>query len=86
MANTYSANVAVVDTTGYVAPAGTIIGIKYIAGTSSSATLKSDGTSGGTVIWQDSGATGYDRVKIRDRDGFYVTLGGTGAKLYIYYE
>lgn len=85
MANAYSSNVAVVDTTGYVAPSGKIIGLKYIAGTGSSATLKSNGSSSGTVIWQDSGATGYDCVQISDRNGFYVTLGGTGAKLYIYY-
>ena len=86
MANAFSANVQVIDTDGSVAPAGKIIGIKYIAGTGSSATIKSNGVTGGTVIWEDNGATGFDAVCLRDNKGFYINLGGTGAKLYLYYE
>lgn len=85
MANAYSANVVFVDTDATALPyAKRICGIKYIGNASGTLTIKSNGATGGKVIWEESGATNvYNQVEIVDTLGVFVNL-TNGAKVYLY--
>jgi hypothetical protein len=86
MANTRARNVVIVDTTGAISGNLTICGIKYVPlGTTPSATIK-EASSSGTVLWEDSGSTNVwnPECEIKCPEGIYVTLAGTGTKVYLY--
>jgi hypothetical protein len=85
MANGYSANVIFVDTDAAFVYAKNIQSIKYIGNANGTASLKSGGTSSGTVIWEESGSSNVinSDLDIRDPNGVYVTL-TNGAKVYLY--
>jgi hypothetical protein len=85
MANAQKSNVLIVDTSAQFAGTYYIKAIKYVgAGTTPTATIKADSTSG-TVVWEDAAVTTtFNQVCINIKDGMYVTLAGTGTKLYIY--
>jgi hypothetical protein len=90
MANARKANVWVVDTTGPIADAKHVCGVKLVAGADAATlTLKSDASTGGTVIFQiaaGASAETYNQVQIKDLSGLYATLTGTSPKAYIFLE
>lgn len=86
MANASKCNVRIFDTTGGILENCQIEAIKYVPGTGTpTASIKSDGVVGGTVLWNTAATTEQnDLVCIKSREGIYVTLGGTGTLLYVY--
>lgn len=87
MANVRKETVWVVDTTGQLS-AGVmrVCGVKLV-GSSSTLTLKCDG-SGGTTLYSiatGSAAEVFDQVEFKSASGLYATITGSGTA-YIYLE
>jgi hypothetical protein len=87
MANARVGNVLVCDTSGAIAGNQRICGIRWLpAGTTPSVSIKK-GSSSGTVMYENANESAeFNEVELRANDGIYVTLAGTGAKVYIYLE
>lgn len=90
MSNYRAQNVLVVDTSAAFTYAGRIESVKLIGGSgASTVTIKADDTSG-AVVYQARAAIGVDNydhdICLQVDNGFYVTMGGTGAIAYIYLE
>jgi hypothetical protein len=61
-----------------------VCGIKYIAGTTSSFTLKAGSTSGNELYFVDGDADVFEEVHFRESGTVHVDMAGTGGELYIY--
>lgn len=85
MANYRKGSVIFVDTSAAFAEVLEIKSIKYIGNTSGTASLKSEASSGGSVVWEESGTANVFNgdVGLKDRAGFYVTVTNS-AKVYLY--
>jgi hypothetical protein len=84
MANYRSANVIFIDTSAAFTDYKKIVGVKYIGNASGTASIKSNGSSSGDILWEESGASNvFNQVEIRDSRGVYVTVTNS-AKVYLY--
>lgn len=90
MSNVRSQNVWIIDTSEQINGSFKICNIKLIGGSgASTVTIKADSTSG-AVVYQARAAINTDNydhdVDLEVKNGMYVTMGGTGAKAYLYLE
>lgn len=87
MANYQSANVIHVDTDNYQYSGPiTITGVKFIAGTSSSITIRGNAASDGPILYYvDGSADIFEDVQIRDSKGIWVDVVADG-QAYIYLQ
>jgi hypothetical protein len=86
MGNTRAGNVHRIDTTAGFTDPVTIVAIKYVGTTGSSAIVKA-GDSSGNTVYENALTTNQlcEPVKIRSNKGFHVTV-ASGAILYVYLE
>lgn len=61
-----------------------VCGIKYIAGSGSSFTLKAGNTSGNELYFVDGSADVFEDVQFKEAELIWVDMAGTGGELYIY--
>jgi hypothetical protein len=61
-----------------------VCGIKYVAGTTSSFTLKAGSTSGVVLYFVDGASDVFEQVHFREQGLIFVSMAGTGGELYIY--
>lgn len=90
MSNARAQNVWVIDTTGQISGSYCIDNIKLIGGSGAATlTIKADDTNG-AVVYQARAAISTDNydhdIELELKNGFYVTISGTGAKAYLYLD
>jgi hypothetical protein len=61
-----------------------VCGIKYIAGTTSSFTIKADSSSGNDLYFVDGAADAFEEVHFRHSGTLHIDMAGTGGELYLY--
>ncbi len=61
-----------------------VCGIKYIAGSSSSFTIKAATTSGNEHYFVDGANDVFEQVQFRESGLLWIDMAGTGGELYIY--
>jgi hypothetical protein len=91
MANSFAANVWIVDTDGAF-PMGNnarVCGVRLMGGTAASTLVLKKGSSSGAVLLEMEAAIDtnvYEQVEINTNGGLYADIGGAGAKAYIYFK
>jgi hypothetical protein len=61
-----------------------VCGIKYVAGSSSSFTIRAGSTSGNDIYFVDGANDIFEQVHFRESGSLWIDMGGTGGELYIY--
>lgn len=87
MANIQKENVIRIDTDNYTHPGPLIIkSVKYMPGTSAS--IKADASSSGTVLWETAQTVEFldADLDIKAQTGIHVDIAGANAVLYLYIE
>ena len=61
-----------------------VCGIKYVAGSSSSFTIKAEDTSGNQLYFVDGAADIFEQVHFKHSGTLHIDMAGSAGELYIY--